>query len=173
MKAKLFFFTTLILAVRLSAADAEKTPKRPATANAPQREMTPPAGGVSYERVLTEEQRGKLRELMQAKGGNYRETFQKSAQARRDLQEAVFNGKADEAFIKEKTDEIAKLEAEQLRVRMTALSKIAETFTPEQRETIKAMGTRLRDARPGLGAGAREPETPRQREPAAPPPPEK
>jgi hypothetical protein len=57
---------------------------------------------------------------------------------------------------------------------MTAMSKVAATFTPEQKQKIKDMSEQMRSARPGLGAGPREGDAPRPpREPAAPPPPAK
>jgi Spy/CpxP family protein refolding chaperone len=93
---------------------------------------------------------------------------------RRELQEAVVSGKADDSFIKQKSEAIAKLEAEILAARMSAMAKVAATLTPEQKEQIKEASEQLRTARPGLGAGGREGTAPRApREPAAPPPPEK
>ena len=79
-----------------------------------------PSGLAGFERVLTDEQRQQVRDYIQEQGPDARQKMQKNAQLRRELQEAVFSGKADEKFIKEKSDEIAKLDAEQLRVRMTA-----------------------------------------------------
>jgi Spy/CpxP family protein refolding chaperone len=96
---------------------------------------------------------------------------------RRELQEAVLGGKATSSFIKEKTEAIAKLDAEQLRARMTALSKIAATLTDEQREQLKNAGEQFKAGRPGPGAGLRGGSRPGgvsiPFEPAAPPPPEK
>ena len=159
------------------AADAEQPPRRPGAGAVNRPGLAQGgafAGAANFERVLTDEQRQKLREYMQEQGGDLRENMQKLAQLRRELNEAVFAGKADEKFVKEKTDAIAKLDAEQLRARMTALSKIAATFTPEQRETIKGMTEQARAARPGLGTRpSAEGDAPRKREPAAPPPPEK
>ena len=163
----------MILVCRLSAADAEKPLRRPANAGNGPGLAQGGNGPAAFERVLTEEQRQKLRESMQEQGGDFRQNAQKVAQLRRELNEAVFAGKADEKLIKEKTDQIAKFDAEQLGARMTALSKIAATFTPEQRERIKEMGEQMRAARPGLGAGVRGGDAPAKREPAAPPPPEK
>ena len=172
MKSKFIFLIATILACRLCAADAEKPLRRPANAGGGPGLAQGGNGPMGFERVLTDEQRQKLREAMQEQGGDFRQNMQKVAQLRRELNEAVFTGKADEKMIKEKTDEIAKLDAEQLKVRMMALSKVAATLTPEQKEKIKEMGEQVR-ARPGLGGGARDAEAPRKVEPAAPPPPEK
>ena len=168
-----------LLTLQLGAADAPNPARRPANAgggpaNRPALGQAGQGGGpAAFERVLTDEQRQKVRELMQAQGGDVRENLQQLARLRRELNEAVFSGKADEKFIQEKTDAIAKLDAEQLRARMMALSKVAATLTTEQREKIKEMGEQLRAARPGLGAGPHGGEAPRPQEPAAPPPPEK
>ena len=81
-------------------------------------------------------------------------------------------GEATDALIKEKSEAIAKLDAEVLAARMSAMAKIAGTLTAEQKEKIKEMGTQMRAGRPGLGAGPRDPAPP-VREPAAPPPPAK
>ncbi len=161
-----------MLAGVLLAAD-ERPPRRPATEGAP-RPLRGEAGGFpGLERVLTDEQRETLREHMQAGGKALRAAQQELMQLRSELNEAVLAGKATAAVIKEKTEAIAKLDAEQLRARMTALSKIAATLSEEQREKLKDLGEQLRAGRPGLGAGPREGEAPVRREPAAPPPPEK
>lgn len=176
MKSSFVIFTAAVLACQLHAADAEK-PERPAGAEAARRPAAAggAAGGqVAFERVLTEEQRQQMREFIQAQGAPVRENQQKAVQLRRELQEAAFNGKADAKFIKDKTDEIARLESEQLRVRTMALAKVAASFTPEQRAQIKEMTERVNAVRAPLG-GKREGEgeAPRRREPAAPAPPEK
>ena len=154
------------------AAD-EKPPRRPAAEGAA-RPLRGEAGGLpGLERVLTDEQRETLREHMQAGGKALRAAQQELVQLRRELNEAVLAGQATAAMIKEKTEAIAKLDAEQLRARMTARAQIAATLTEEQRAKLKDMGEQLRAGRPGLGSGPREGEAPARREPAAPPPPEK
>ncbi len=179
MKSRFLLFSIALLAGQLSAADAEKPVRRPGVGGAQRpalRQAGQPgqAGGPAvFERVLTDEQRQKMREFMQEQGGDFRENMQKLAQLRRELNEAVFSGTADEKFIQEKTDAMAKLDAEQMRVRMMALTKIAQAFTAEQKKKIKEMVAPMRAARPGLGAGPRGGEAPRKQESAAPPPPEK
>jgi Spy/CpxP family protein refolding chaperone len=165
MKASLMISFCSLLAVSLLAADPEKPVRRPAAAGA--------GGPTALERVLTDEQRATLREYLKAGGKELREGQKELTKLRHELQEAVIAAKASAAFIKEKTDAIAKLDAEQLRARMTALSKIAATLTAEQREKLKDMGEQLRAGRPGRAAGLREGGVPALSEPAAPPPPEK
>jgi Spy/CpxP family protein refolding chaperone len=177
MKVKaLLFASSFVAAQWLTAADAPAAAGGRADGTS-----RPPAGfggalsGVGgFERVLTEEQRKKLREYTQASSVKTRESQQEAIKLRRELQEAVMAGSATEATIKQKTETIAKLESEVLAGRMLAMSQIAATLTPEQKEKIKQMSEQMRSARPGLGAGPREGDAPRGvREPAAPPPPAK
>jgi Spy/CpxP family protein refolding chaperone len=169
----------LVLAIGASpmlAADAEKPVRRSAKALArTQTGVAGPQGGVAaFERVLTDEQREKLREATRANVGKIRGNQQEAIKLRRDLQEAVLGGRANEAEIQQKAEAISKLEAEALAARMNAIAQIAATLTPEQKQKIKEMSQQVRPVRPGLGAGARTGEAPRlSREPAAPPPPEK
>lgn len=168
MTAKWIVILVVTLAVQSGAADAAKKAERRAAA---QTAGAPGLGG--FEQVLTDEQRKQVRAFMLEQGADFRENAQKLAQFRRELQEAALNGKADEKLIKEKTEAIAKLDAEQLRVRTLALAKVAASLTPEQRQKIQEISERIRAERPGLGAGMREREVLRKGEPAAPPPPEK
>ncbi len=169
MRTKLIAITALTLALQLSAADAQKTKSLRRAAG----EAAGAKKFAGFEQVLTDEQRKQVREFMREHGSDFRESIQKLAQLRGELQEMALSGKADEKIIKEKTDAIAKLESEQLRVRTLALAKIAASLTPEQREKIKEMSERIRAERPGLGAGLPDREIPRKGDPAAPPPPEK
>jgi Spy/CpxP family protein refolding chaperone len=171
MKTILLLFACGLLVCQLHAAGAEK-PARRAGAK-PGRGLAGPPGGAGLERVLTDEQRQKMRESMKAGGEKLREAQQQMMNARRELQEAVLSGKANEAFIKEKADLIGKLEGEQLRARMTALAKVAETLTSEQRDKLKEMGEQARSERPRPGRGPRGEGTSAPPEPAAPPPPVK
>jgi len=167
MTVKLIAMMVLAFAVQAGAADAKKAERRAALAGAGAKGLS------SFEQVLNDEQRKQVREFMQQQGADFRENVLKLAELRRELQEAAFSGKADEKFVKEKTEAIAKLDAEQLRVRTLALAKVAATLTPEQREKIKDISERVRAERPGLGARLRDKEVPRKGDPAAPPPPEK
>ena len=178
MKASLIIPLCSLLAAALMAADPEKPGRRPAAAGAARALRAGQAGAgaggpLALERVLTDEQRESLREYMKEGGKELREGQQALMKLRRELQEAVLGARANASFIMEKTEAIANLDAEQLRARMTALSKIAATLTDEQREKLKDMGDQLRAGRPGRGAGLREGEAPARSEPAAPPPPEK
>ncbi len=170
-------FLVLFLAAGPSFAGEAEKPVRPAAkalARNPAGVAGPQGGVAAFERVLTDDQRRKLREAMQENASKTRATQQEAIKLRRELQEAVLNGEAGEAVIKQRTEAIAKLEAEALAARMTAIAAIAGTLTPEQKEKIKEMSGPTRPLRSGLGAGSRAVDAPRlHREPAAPPPPEK
>lgn len=167
---------SLVAAGSLPGADAAQAQRRtPKAAARAQAGVAGPQGGVAaFERVLTDDQRRQLREAMQAQGGKMRSNQQQAAALRRELQDAVLKGEADEGAIRGKAEAIAKLEAETLTMRMTAMAKIAGTLSAEQKEKIKELSGPVRAMRPGLGAGSRAADAPRlSREPAAPPPPEK
>ena len=176
MKMKLYVIASSVLALQLFAADPLTTPRRPAGGDAPRRPQTgmaaPAMGMGAFDRVLTDEQRQKLREYTQASSEKLRATQMESLKLRRELQESVMNGEATETVIKEKSEAIAKLDAEVLAGRMSAMAKIAATLTLEQKEKIKEMSSQMRSPRPGLGARPRD-AAPPAREPAAPPPPAK
>ncbi len=172
MKAKAIWFGSVILTFQLVAADNAKPARRAAIDGANPRAAAAAAG--AFEQVLTDEQRQAFREQMRASAGKMQSSQQESAKLRRELQEAVFSGKATEEFIKAKAEAIAKLDAEVLAARMNAMAKIVPSLTSEQKEKLKELSVQVRNARPGLGAGRRNAEgPPAPREPAAPPPPEK
>jgi len=176
MKAKTILLVSVLCAAPLFAADEQQPPRRPV--DGPARAQAGFGGPLSslgaFERVLTDEQRQKLREYTRENSEKARVSQQEAMKMRRELQESVLGGQADEAAIKQKSEAIAKLEAEVFAARLYAMAKVAATFTPEQKEKIKELGEQMRSQRPGLGAGPRDGEPPRTpREPAAPPPPAK
>ena len=173
MMAKAVWFGSVLLTFQLVAADNAK-PGRRAPIDGANRPRAAAAGAGAFEQVLTDEQRQTFREQMRASAGKMQSSQQESVKLRRELQEAVFSGKATEEFIKAKAEAIAKLDAEVLAARMNAMAKIVPSLTSEQKEKLKELSVQVRNARPGLGAGRRNAEgPPAPREPAAPPPPEK
>ena len=176
MKIKTLLFASVLMALPLWAADEKSATQPPSDgpARATGRMGAPLSNLAAFEGVLTPEQKQKLREYNQANGKKSQASQQQALQMRRDLQNAVLSGQADEAAIKEKTAAIAKLEGEAFAGRLLAMAEIAKIFTPEQKEKIKAMSDQMRGARPGLGAGPRGENAVRTPgEPAAPPPPAK
>lgn len=171
MKWKLLVF---LLATPLIAADSGAPARRDvAGMNRPQASPGGPAVGMgALGQVLTEEQRRMLREYAQA-GSEKARTLQVEAfRLRRELQESVLAGEADEAAIRQKSEAIARLETEALAARMSALARVAATLTPEQKRKIKELSAQARPGGRRLRAGQRQ-APPAIREPAAPPPPEK
>ena len=154
MKPKILLLASLLLTSQLIAAEV-KTVRRAANApKGPQAGLVAPPGDAGkFERVLTDEQKQKLREYTQANGEKLRARRQEAVRLRHELQEAVISGQADEATIKDKSEAIARLEGEVLSARMNALAKVAATLTAEQKEKIKEMGGQVRAARSGNGNG--------------------
>jgi Spy/CpxP family protein refolding chaperone len=171
MKAKTVLLLSLVCASSLVAADENRPARRgPDGAVRAQSGFGGPLSSVgAFEKVLTEEQRQKLREYTQANSEKARSSQQEAMKMRRELQEAVLNGEADEAAVKQKTDAIAKLEAEVLAARLSAMAKVAATFTPEQKQKVRELGEQMR----ARGAAGRERQAGTAGEPAAPAPPAK
>ena len=168
MKRTLLVF---LLATPLIAADSSAPARRAAAGvNRPQAGL----GGLgmgAFGQVLTEEQRQKLREYLQSGSGKARTSQVEAIQLRRELQESVLAGEADDVAIRQKSEAIARLETEALAVRMSALARIAATLTPEQKQKIKEMSAQARPVARGRRAAQRN-ASPAAREPAAPPPPQ-
>lgn len=175
MRVQFLWVILAIATTQLAAADAEKRARRAASGKAAAKQQSPrPANGLAFEQILTEEQRQTLREYTQTQAESLRQNRQEAIKLRRELQDAVLSGKADEAAIRQKSEAIAKLEAEALTARMAAVAKVAADLTPEQKEKIKELGRSSRRARPGLGGDGRDGNALLPpREPAAPPPPDK
>jgi Spy/CpxP family protein refolding chaperone len=125
------------------------------------RQFGPAAAGrfsPGFERVLnvlTDEQRASIREAMAADREKIRDLEQKIRESRKELFELGLREKFDEAAVREKANEAAKLDAEMTVLRVKAISKIQPPLTAEQIEKIK------NSAPPE--AADRQPEPPRRR----------
>lgn len=95
---------------------------------------------------FSEEQRTALQEMRQ----ETREQSQKVAQARTELNGAVYAEKVDEAAIKEKSAALAKAEEELSLATAKAFAKVRSKFGTEQIDALKRMGG---GRGPGGGAG--------------------
>jgi Spy/CpxP family protein refolding chaperone len=104
--------------------------------------------------VLTEDQRASMREGMLGDREKIRELEQKIVQSRKELFELGLREKFDEAAVRDKANEAAKLEAELTILRVKAISKIKPPLTAEQVEKIKNSSPEM---------GDRQSETPRRR----------
>ena len=127
----------------------------------PRRQFGPVAAGrfsAGFERilnVLTEEQRSSMREAMAADREKIRALEQKMRESRKELFELGLRDKFDEAAVREKATEAAKLDAEMTVLRVKDISIIRPPLTAEQIEKIKSSFT------PDMGDG--QPEPPRRR----------
>jgi Spy/CpxP family protein refolding chaperone len=106
---------------------------------------------------LSDEQRTAYQQAMRDAGQESREIQRQVTQARRELNAATFVDKVDEAVIRAKAEQMAKLEAEVAIIRAKAFAKIASKFTPEQLKRFQegsAMGPQIQSGRPPSGGPA-------------------
>jgi Spy/CpxP family protein refolding chaperone len=104
--------------------------------------------------VLTDEQRASIREALAADREKVRDLEQKIRESRKVLFELGLREKFDEAAVREKAAEAAKLDTEMTVLRVKAISKIRPLLTAEQIEKIKTSSS------PEMGD--RQPEPPRR-----------
>jgi Spy/CpxP family protein refolding chaperone len=105
--------------------------------------------------VLTDDQRASIREAMAADREKIRDLEQKIRESRKELFELGLREKFDEAVVREKANEAAKLDTELTVLRVKAISKIHPPLTAEQIEKIKTST--------GPEPSDRQPEPPRRR----------
>jgi Spy/CpxP family protein refolding chaperone len=153
--------TLLIGALGIALCASGQTQNQGGDNPSPRRQFGPgPAGRFSpgFERVLsvlTEEQRASMREAMAADREKIRDLEQKIRESRKELFELGLREKFDEAAVREKAMETAKLDSEMTVLRVKAISKIRPPLTAEQIEKIKSSA--------GPETGDRQPEPPRRR----------
>ncbi len=153
--------TLLIGALGIAISAFGQTPNQSSDNASPRRQFGPAAGGrfsAGFERVLsvlTEEQRASMREAMMADREKIRELEQKVRESRKELFELGLREKFDEAAVREKASQTAKLDAEMTVLRIKAISKLRPPLTAEQIEKIKSSS--------GPEMGDRQPEPPRRR----------
>jgi Spy/CpxP family protein refolding chaperone len=121
----------------------------------PRRQFGPGAAGrfsQGFEQVLsvlTDEQRASMREAMVADREKIRDLEQKIRESRKELFELGLREKFDEAAVREKAAEAAKLDTEMTILRVKAISKIRPPLTAEQIEKIKnSSGPEMGDSQP-------------------------
>lgn len=104
-----------------------------------------PQGGMAggglllptLQRVLTEEQRASLRAIMEGQREKTRELEEKLRETRRELLKVSVIEKFDEAAVRSKALEFAKLDAEFTVLRAKAFSQMKPALTKEQIEELK------------------------------------
>jgi len=152
--------TLLVVALGVAISAFGQTQNQASDNAMPRRQFGPGAAGrfsQGFERVLnvlTEEQRASMREAMVVDREKIRELEQKIRESRKELFELGLREKFDEAAVREKAAEAAKLDTEMTVLRVKAISKIRPPLTAEQIEKIKGSGPEM---------GDRQPEPPRRR----------
>jgi Spy/CpxP family protein refolding chaperone len=122
------FLTHILVAVGLLSAAAFQ-----AVAQAP--------GGGGPGGILTQEQRTKMRETMQALQADLTPLTNKLATAQKDAVKAALAKDADEKIVRAKIEAVAKVQTDIAMLRFKAVKEIASTLTEEQKTQL--------DARPG------------------------
>jgi Spy/CpxP family protein refolding chaperone len=154
--------TGLLSSLVVIAADPIPTP--PAGAG-----TVPPAGGGQGGRGggnqpggrggfgggfnLDEKQRELLREASTKNTDELKKLQDKLTVAQKELMQAILAEKYDEKVVQEKADAVSKIQTEMLMLRAKALSTLAPTLKPEQRESLltSRMGTMMLSG--GFGGG--------------------
>ena len=150
--------TIFVVGATLTAAEPPDAPRRPG--NPPidgQRVQRPMPGQFQggggmppVESILDQEQRMKFSEEMRNNRERVRELNEKSAQLRRELNEALFGDRLDEGFVRKKTAELSELEAERSLIRARAFAKVRPSLTEHQLEQLKTLRSEAgRANRPG------------------------
>lgn len=102
-------------------------------------------GGFGGGFNLDEKQRELLREASTKNTDELKKLQDKLTAAQKELMQAVLAEKYDEKVVQEKADAVSKIQTEMLMLRAKALSTLAPTLKPEQRESLltSRMGTMM------------------------------
>ena len=128
MKTRMFLTQMLVAASLLCAAAFQ------AVAQAP--------GGGGPGGILTQEQRTKMRETMQALQADLSPLTNKLAVAQKDAVKAALAKDADAQTVRAKIEAVAKIQTDIAVLRLKAVKEIASTLTDEQKTQM--------DERPGM-----------------------
>ena len=168
---------TALLLNTLLVAQAQPNPDKPDRPRPPVGErqrgegpgsrFQPGPGGPNMERVLTEEQRQSMRDIMSAQREEMRGIQEKMRTARQELLKAALAETLDEDVVRAKALVVAKLEAEMTVLRVKAIAQVLPPLSEEQVEQIlnppmpNQMQRRDGEPGPGEGRGNRPPRGPR------------
>jgi Spy/CpxP family protein refolding chaperone len=139
--------TILIVGATVTAAEPPDAPRRPDNPPIDGRRVQRPmpgqfqgGGGMPpVESILDQEQRMKFSEEMRSNRERMRELNEKSAQLRRELNEALFGDRLDEELVRKRTAEISQLESERSLIRARAFAKVRPSLTEQQLEQLKTL----------------------------------
>jgi Spy/CpxP family protein refolding chaperone len=135
------FLTHILVAVSLLCAAAFQ-----AVAQAP--------GGGGPGGILTQEQRTKMRETMQALQADLAPLTNKLAVAQKDAVKAALAKDADEKIVRAKVEAVAKVQTDIAMLRFKTVKEIASTLTDEQKTQMDARpGTAYNSLFGGMGGG--------------------
>jgi Spy/CpxP family protein refolding chaperone len=99
--------------------------------------------------VLTEEQRASLRIVMEEQREKVRDLEEKARDARKEVFEAGLAEKFDEAVVRQKATEVAKVDAELIVLRVKAFSQMRPPLSAEQVQKLKNLTPGAAENRPG------------------------
>ncbi len=86
---------------------------------------------------MTEEQKSAFREAIESVGQDAREIGEKLRATRKQLEEAIYSGKVDEAGMKKSASEIGELEGQMAVFRARVVAKVRPLLTSEQLERVE------------------------------------
>jgi Spy/CpxP family protein refolding chaperone len=114
----------------------------PPDANAPGGNLQGGRGGRNFGALgglnLDQKQNELLREATQAESDELRKLNEKLQTAQKDLVRVVIAEKYDEKAVREKADDVAKIQSDITVLRAKAFATVAPTLKPEQREQIES-----------------------------------
>ncbi len=170
-------FATLLLLNIALMAQAQPNPDQPDRPRPPERDrqqgerpgpgMQPGPGVALMERVLTEEQRESMRDIMKSQRERMQGIQEKIRAARKELLKASLAESFDEEVVRAKALVVAKLEADLTVLRAKAISQVQPPLSDEQIEQIMNPPPQDRfqpgngEPRPGDRRGNRPPRGPR------------
>ena len=111
-------------------------------------------GGGGPGGILTQEQRTKMRETMQALQADLTPLTNKLATVQKDAVKAALAKDADEKTLRAKIEAVAKVQTDIALLRFKAVKEIASTLTEEQKTQMEARpGTAYNSLFGGMGGG--------------------
>lgn len=117
---------------------APNQPGAPGQPGGPGMQPGGPRGGRFFGGLnLDDNQRQLLFDGLQAVGPQMREIMEKLRIAQQELVDAVLAEKYDEQVVRQKAEAVAKLQVELTMLRAKAVSAVAPTLTPEQKQEVK------------------------------------
>jgi Spy/CpxP family protein refolding chaperone len=151
----------LLCAPRVWARDGMQTPAQtnaPTQDSATQEQQPSNADQLGLIRALnlSPEQRAQIAVIRRETEEQSRQITVRVRRARRALEQAIYAEHADEAFIQQRTAEVADAEAARVRMRAEAELKVRRVLTPEQFATFRELRRQAQSVRRrqnALGAG--------------------